>query len=280
MEGIEEHRPLLFSLAYNILGEVQEAEDIVQDVFETWYSKRPEVRFPKAYLSKAVVNRAIDRLEALKKVRELYKGPWLPVPIVTEKPPADEGSLADPLPYALLSLLEKLNPVERAAFILRQAFDFPYGEISEMCNQSEENVRQLVHRAREKLQHSRSRYETTIEERQRLLNAFLEASAKQDATQLKDILHHDVILYTDGGGKVNAAVVPVHGSEKIIAFLKNVVKGALDTFEVKPVVVNGSAGALLIDKHTGLTDTICTLETDGKRITGLYFVRNPEKIRV
>lgn len=278
MEGIEEHRPLLFSLAYNILGEVQEAEDIVQDVFETWYSKRPEVRFPKAYLSKAVVNRAIDRLEALKKVRELYKGPWLPVPIVTEKPPADEGSLADPLPYALLSLLEKLNPVERAAFILRQAFDFPYGEISEMCNQSEENVRQLVHRAREKLQHSRSRYETTIEERQRLLNAFLEASAKQDATQLKDILHHDVILYTDGGGKVNAAVVPVHGSEKIIAFLKNVVKGALDTFEVKPVVVNGSAGALLIDKHTGLTDTICTLETDGKRITGLYFVRNPEKI--
>ena len=278
MEGIEEHRPLLFSLAYNILGEVQEAEDIVQDVFETWYSKRPEVRFPKAYLSKAVVNRAIDRLEALKKVRELYKGPWLPVPIVTEKPPADEGSLADPLPYALLSLLEKLNPVERAAFILRQAFDFPYGEISEMCNQSEENVRQLVHRAREKLQHSRSRYETTIEERQRLLNAFLEASAKQDATQLKDILHHDVILYTDGGGKVNAAVVPVHGSEKIIAFLKNVVKGALDTFEVKPVVVNGSAGALLIDKHTGLTDTICTLETDGNRITGLYFVRNPEKI--
>lgn len=150
MEDIHHHRPLLFSLAYDILGEVQEAEDIVQDVFESWFSKQPEVQFPKAYLSRAVVNKSIDRLEALKKTREVYKGPWLPVPIVSPiASPDEKAQSGDPLPYALLSVLEKLNPVERAAFILRHAFDFPYSEISEMCNLPEENARQLVHRAQE-----------------------------------------------------------------------------------------------------------------------------------
>src|SRR5690606_32046706 len=163
MEDIYRHRPLLFSLAYNILGEVQVAEDIVQDVFEAWFSRQPDVSFPKAYLSRAVVNRPIDRLEALKKTREVYKGPWLPVPIVEETSSPEDRQSGDPLPYALLSVLEKLNPVERAAFILRQAHDFPYSEISEMCNQPEENVRQLVHRAREKLQQSRVRYEASVE---------------------------------------------------------------------------------------------------------------------
>src|SRR5690606_36238918 len=142
------------------------------------------------------------------------------------------------------------------------------------------NVRQLVHRAREKLQQSRVRYEASVEERQRLLNAFLDASMKHDVTALKEILHQDVIMYTDGGGRVSSAVVPVRGPEKIINFLANVVKGALDTFEIKPVIVNGSAGALLINKTNGKVDTLCTLETDGERITGLYFVRNPEKIGV
>ena len=278
MEDIYQHRPLLFSLAYDILGEVQEAEDIVQDVFESWFSKQPEVQFPKAYLSRAVVNRSIDRLEALKKAREAYKGPWLPVPIVSEISTPDERQSGDPLPYALLSVLEKLNPVERAAFILRHAFDFPYSEISEMCDLPEENARQLVHRAQEKLQRPRVRYEASMEERQRLLNAFLEATSRQDATALKEILHHDVIMYSDGGGKVAAAVVPVRGPEKIISFLTNALKDALNIFELKPVMVNGSAGALLINKATGRPDTICTLETDGQRIISLYFVRNPEKI--
>ena len=121
MEDIHQHRPLLFSLAYDILGDVQEAQDIVQDVYESWFSKEREVRFPKAYLSRAVVNKSIDRLEALKKARELYKGPWLPVPIVSETSHAAEGQIADLLPYALMNMLEKLNPVERAAFVLRSA---------------------------------------------------------------------------------------------------------------------------------------------------------------
>ena len=280
MEDIHQHRPLLFSLAYDILGDVQEAEDIVHDVFESWFSKQPEVQFPKAYLSRAVVNKSIDRLETLKKAREAYKGPWLPVPVVSEISSLDERQAGDQLPYALVSVLEELNPVERAAFVLRHAFDLPYSEISEMCNLPEENVRQLVHRAQGKLQNPRVRYEASNEERQRLLNAFLDASEKNDASTLKEILHHDVVMYTDGGGKVSAAVVPVRGPEKIINFLANILKDAANTFEVKPVIVNGSAGALLIERATGRIDTICTLETDGQRITGLYFVRNPEKIFV
>lgn len=278
MEDIHQHRPLLFSLAYDILGDVQEAEDIVQDIFETWFSKERDVQHPKAYLSRAVVNKSIDRLEALKKERELYKGPWLPVPVVSEIADPADKQVADPLPYALLNLLEKLNPVERAAFVLRHAFDYPYHEISDMFDIPEENARQLVHRAQDKLQRPRVRYEATVEDRQRLLNAFLEASAKRDATALKEILHNDAIMYTDGGGKVSAAVVPVRGSEKIINFVLNVLKGLKDVFEMKPVIVNGSAGVVLINKTTGTTDTICTLETEGDRITGLYFVRNPEKI--
>lgn len=282
MENIHRHRPLLFSLAYNILGDVQEAEDIVQDIFESWFFKQPEVKFPKAYLSSAVVKKSIDRLEKLRKIREVYKGPWLPVPIVSEISYADDMQSrigdGDPLPYALLSMLEKLNPVERAAFLLRHAFDFPYNEISQMCNLSEENARQIVSRAAEKLKRPRVRYEASVEDRQRLLNAFLDACLSQDVSILKDILHKDVILYTDGGGKVNAAIFPVRGPEKIITFLKNVLKDSGDVFLRKDMIVNGSAGALVIDKKTGITDTICTLETDGFRITALYAVRNPDKI--
>jgi RNA polymerase sigma-70 factor (ECF subfamily) len=280
MYDIHQHRPLLFSLAYDILGDVHEAEDIVHDVFESWFLKQTEVQFPKAYLSRAVVNKSIDRLETLKKSREAYKGPWLPVPMVSEIPSWEERQAGDPLPYALLIVLEKLNPVERAAFVLRHAFDFPYSEISQMCDLPEENVRQLVHRAQEKLQKPRVRYEASIEERQRLLNAFLDAAARNDASKLKEILHHDVVMYTDGGGKVSAAVVPVRGPDKVINFLLSVLKDAVNTFEIKPAIVNGSAGALLIERATGRIDTIATLETDGQGITGLYFVRNPEKILV
>ena len=279
MENVHQHRPLLFSLAYHILGEVAEAEDVVQDTFETWFSKQPNVQFPKAYLSRAVINRSIDRLEMLKKARETYKGIWLPVPIVSDNVAGTQNEFAgDPLPYALLALLEKLNPIERAAFILREAFDFDYGEISDICNISEDNARQLVHRAQDKLQKPRIKYEASTEQQERLLQAFLQASATQDTTSLKSILHHDVIMYSDGGGKVAAAAIPLVGPDKIITFLTNVLKGALDLFEVRMVSVNGSPGAAIVNKETRVIDTVFTLESDGHQITGLYFIRNPEKI--
>lgn len=269
----------MYSLAYHILGEIQEAEDVVQDVFESWFSKRPDVEFPKAYLSRAVVNRSVDRLEKLKKTRASYKGSWLPVPIVSEVASGDE-SISDPLPYALLSLLEKLNPLERAAFILRHAFDTDYSEIAVICDMPEDNVRQMVHRAQEKLQKPRTRYSASIEERQRLLNAFLQAMSSADVTTLKNILHQDVIMYSDGGGKVAAAPMPLHGPDKIFTFLNNILKSIGDRFDVMPIHVNGSPGILFRNHTTGAPDTIFTIDTDGSTITSLYLIRNPDKIHL
>src|SRR5690606_17276689 len=154
----------------------------------------------------------------------------------------------------------------------------PYDEIAEMCSVSEENARQLVHRAQEKLQRPRARFEASDEQKQRLLDAFLDASGKQDATRLKELLHDDVIRYSDGGGKAQAAMVPVHGRDKLIHFLINVVKGAIGNYDIKPALVNGAPGALLINRETRRVDTVCTLEVEGGSITGGYLLRKPDKI--
>ncbi|HEX6226399.1 MAG TPA: sigma-70 family RNA polymerase sigma factor [Chryseolinea sp.] len=278
MEEILRHRRLLFSIAYNILGEVHEAEDIVQDIYEHWFAKQPTVGFPKAYLSKAVVTKSIDRLAALKKDREHYKGPWLPVPLIDENFSLNDEEPTDPLPYALLTVLEKLNPVERAAFILRRAFDHSYAEISEMCNMNEESVRQLIHRAHEKLLKPRVRYTVADPQRERLLIAFLQACRTRDSRGLKEILHQDVIMYSDGGGKASAAVVPLKGATKIINFLMKVLDNVTVRFDMKIVTVNGAPGAILFDKTSGKIDTVMTFQTEDEKIVDFYFVRNPDKI--
>src|SRR5690606_32988137 len=124
----------------------------------------------------------------------------------------------------------------------------------------------------------RARFEASDEQKQRLLDAFLEASARQDTTRLKEMLHEDVVMYSDGGGKAQAAMVPVHGRDKLIHFLVNVVKGAIGNYDIRPAFVNGAPGALLINRDTGRVDTVCTLETEGESITGVYLLRNPDKI--
>jgi len=275
-DSVYQHRPLLFSLAYNILGDSQEAEDIVQDTFEKWFSKEQEVQYPKAYLCRMAVNRSIDRLEVLKKERALYTGTWLPVPYVTTS--SGESSGQDLLPYALLSTLEKLNPVERAVFILREAFDYSYTDIAAFCAVSEEYARQVQHRASEKLQKPRIKFETSNEKQQQLLEAFLQASANEDTASLAKLLRDDVTLFADGGGKVSSSLVPIYGPDKIVKFLAGILQKVRGTIEVKFVLVNGVPGALLIDKNTGKTDTIFTITTDGSLISELFLVRNPDKI--
>lgn len=276
-DSVHQHRPLLFSLAYNILGDTQEAEDIVQDAFVTWFSKEQDVEYPKAYLSKIVVNRSIDRLEALKKQRDLYKGTWLPVPLVTQEA-VKSDDLKDNLPYAMLSTLEKLNPVERAVFILREAFNHSYTEIAALCNIAEDHARQLQHRAHEKIQNPKRRFDSNEEKQQQLLEAFLQACLQEDTTSLMKILKDDVILYSDGGGKVSASLVPIYGPDMILKFLLAVLQKTRGTIDIKFVRVNGAPGALLINKDSGKTDTIFTLSSDGDRITDLFLVRNPDKI--
>lgn len=276
-ENIYEHRPLLISLAYSILGDIQEAEDIVQDTFEGWYEKHRSVQYPKAYLSRVVVNKSIDRLEAAKKERELYTGPWLPVPIVNETP-APDGNSQDLLPMAVLTLLEKLNPLERAVFILREAFDYPYNEIADLCNLPEDHARQLLHRAKEKIQSPRARYQVDRPQQQRLMEAFLTACENSDEQALKKLLADDVSFFSDGGGKVAASRVPLYGPEAVMRFLLPIIARIKDSIEMRFVEVNGGPGALFINKESGMVDTIFTLDIDDGKIASLYLVRNPEKI--
>ncbi len=276
-ENIHKHRPLLVSLAYNILGDIQEAEDIVQDAFATWYEKERSVQHPKAYLSRVVVNKPIDRLEAARKERELYKGPWLPVPIVNETP-APERNTPDLLPYAVLTLLEKLNPMERAVFILREAFDYSYREIGDLCGLPEDHTRQLLHRAREKIQRPRSRFQADRAQQQRLIEAFLNACERNDEEELKRLLAEDVSFFSDGGGKVAAAAVPLYGHDSVLRFWLPIVNRIKDKIESKFVDVNGSPGALFLSKESGKIDTIFTIDIEGDKIRAIYTVRNPDKI--
>jgi RNA polymerase sigma-70 factor (ECF subfamily) len=276
-ENIHKHRPLLISLAYNILGDIQEAEDIVQDAFEGWYEKQRSVQYPKAYLSRVVVNKSIDRLEAARKERELYKGPWLPVPVVNETPTPDQNT-QDMLPIAVLTLLEKLNPLERAVFILREAFDYPYSEIAELCELPEDHARQILHRAREKIQRPRSRFQVDRTQQQRLMEAFLKACEKSDEEELRRLLAEDVTFFSDGGGKVAAAVVPLYGPDSILKFWLPIVARIKDNIEARFVDVNGCAGAWFLDKKSGKIDSIFTIDIEGDKIKGIFTVRNPDKI--
>jgi RNA polymerase sigma-70 factor (ECF subfamily) len=269
-------RPYLFSIAYNMLGIVEDAEDIVQDAFEKWISVK-EAKVPKAYLGRMVVNQCIDRTGELKRQRESYTGTWLPEPYITM-----EADPAPTLEYGLLFLLERLNPVERAVFILRESFSDDYSSIAEVMNLSADNCRQLLHRAHEKL--GRTKTVTVDAAKQRALTeAFLFALQQQDRTALDELLRSDVELFSDGGGKRAAAIKPLFGLDKVLKFLFGVVQiteQAGEEFDYRPECVNGRPAALLFARATGELDSMQYVEHDENGIARLLFVRNPEKLRV
>lgn len=269
-------RPYLFSIAYNMLGMVEEAEDVVQDAFEKWISVK-EAKVPKAYLGRMVVNQSIDRLGELKAQRETYIGPWLPEPYITMEP--------DPAPsleYGLLFLLERLNPVERAVFILRESFSEEYSSIAEMMNLTSENCRQLLHRAHEKL--GRNKLLPVDAAKQRALTeAFVFALHRQDRSALDEILRSDVELFSDGGGKRSAALRPLFGIQKVLKFLFGVLhlpEAQEDEFQYRPAFVNGRPAALLFRASNGELDSVQYVEPDENGIVRLLFVRNPDKLKV
>lgn len=269
-------RPYLFSISYNMLGMVEEAEDIVQDVFEKWMSAG-EIREPKAYLARIAVNQSINRLNDLRLTRENYVGMWLPEPYITLEP--------EPVPtleYGVLFLLERLNPNERAVFILRESFSEEYQSIADITGLSAENCRQLLHRAHEKL--GRSKPLQADPEKQRALTiAFLTALHGQDRSELDTLLRSDIELYSDGGGKRAAALKPLFGLEKVIKFLIGVTQlpEALENqFEYRAVYVNGRPAALLFNTTTEQLDSMQYVELEGQEITKLLFVRNPDKLQI
>lgn len=268
-------RPYLFGIAYNMLGGIEEAEDIVQDVYEKWLSVK-EARVPKAYLGRMVVNNSINRLNDLKVQRENYKGYWLPEPYITL-----EQDHTPTIEYGLLVLLERLNPSERAVFILRESFSEDYHTIAELTGLSPDNCRQLLHRAHEKL--GRPATHPTDPSRQlALTEAFLYALHSRDLTSLSRLLRNDVELFNDGGGKRAAALKPLFGLQKVLKFLNGVMSlpESQENFDYRPAYVNGSPCALIFRRSTGELDSMQYVESDKGIITRLLYVRNPDKLTI
>lgn len=269
-------RPYLFSISYNMLGMVEEAEDVVQDVFEKWMSAS-EVLDAKAYLARVAINQSINRLKELRKIRENYVGMWLPEPYITLEP--------EPVPtleYGMLFLLERLNPNERAVFILRESFSEEYTSIAAITGLSAENCRQLLHRAHEKL--GRSKPLQVDPEKQRAFTiAFLTALHGQDRSELNQLLRKDIELYSDGGGKRAAALKALFGLEKVVKFLLGVTQlpeAKENQFEYRSVYVNGRPAALLFNRTTEQLDSMQYVEMTEEEITKLLFVRNPDKLKI
>lgn len=260
-------------------GETAEAEDIVQDVFAQWLQREnAAVENAKAYLARMTVNASIDRLNRLKAERELYTGPWLPEPYITAAPDSD---LPD-IEYGLLFLLERLNPIERAVFILRESFGEDYDTIAELTGQKPENCRQLLHRSREKLRTSVLK-PADPEKLKALTEAFLFALHSQNREMLEGILKQDIVVYSDGGGKRWAALKPVAGLEKVLKFLFGIQQhNAQQQTELRyeAAYFNGQPAALLYHTTSGEIDAAITLIYDEEGVSELLFIRNPDKLRV
>lgn len=272
-------RPYLFKIAYNMMGMVEEAEDIVQDVYEKWLkTNRPEVENLKMYLARMVVNQSINRLNEVKAVRETYIGFWLPEPYIT----LDVNPEMPSVDYGLMMLLERLNPLERAVFILRESFSEKYDTIAGLTEQSEDNCRQLLHRARAKM-HSVAAKPVDTDKHRTLTEAFLSALHQQDRSALEDILLHDIELYNDGGGKRAAALKPLFGLDKVVKFLIGVTKQGADkgdTYTYQPGFFNGHPAALLYHEVTGELDSALCVNFDDNGISRILFIRNPDKLNV
>jgi RNA polymerase sigma-70 factor, ECF subfamily len=269
-------RPYLFKIAYSMLGEIAEAEDMVQDVYEKWIAAE-NVREPKAYLARMVVNQSIKRLNELKTLRETYTGPWLPEPIITL-----EATDSPTIEYGLLFLLERLNPIERAVFILRESFNEDYSYIAELTGLSTDNCRQTLHRSYDKLDRKPNHAVDTLKHNA-LIEAFLLSVIQRDRTSLEQILRNDIELFSDGGGKRNAALKPLFGFEKVHKFFFGVMQlteNQGEEFEFVPAFVNGVPAALILRKADRSLDSIQYFECDDAVITRLLLVRNPDKLRL
>jgi RNA polymerase sigma-70 factor (ECF subfamily) len=220
----EVYRPLLFSLAYRMLGTRADAEDIVQDAYLRWRSaSQEEVRAPKSYLTTVVARLSLDSLKSARRKRETYVGEWLPEPLV-EPPGSSAVEMAESLSLAFLHILETLSPDERVAFLLREVFEADYAEIAATLDTSEANCRQLITRARKHIHDRRPRFKVDQARQQSVLRQFLIAAQTGDPSQLLPLLSPDVVMHSDGGGKVAATINPIYGADKVSRFFQGIAK--------------------------------------------------------
>ncbi|MFJ1899801.1 MULTISPECIES: RNA polymerase sigma-70 factor [unclassified Streptomyces] len=278
----EEHRPVLTGVAYRMLGRIADAEDVVQEAWLRWSAVvREDVREPRAFLVRTVTRLAIDRLRQLRSRREAYVGPWLPEPLVTDFGPAvpdtaERAVFADSVSVAVLVVLESLSPLERAVFVLREAFGFPYGEIAAALDRTEAAVRQLAGRARRHVEERKPRYDVDPVQRRDLTERFLAAAAGGDIDALLALLAPDVRLVGDSGGKSKAPLRILESADKVSRFLVAIAQEPIPDLEIRSLELNGGPALLvLID---GKPDSAMQVDVRDGLIQCVYIVRNPDKL--
>ncbi|MCW1099292.1 MULTISPECIES: RNA polymerase sigma-70 factor [Streptomyces] len=269
-------RPQLFGIAYRVLGSAAEAEDIVQETWLRWQSTdRSKVHEPTAFLTTVATRLAINVAQSARVRRESYVGPWLPEPVDTTQDPHLGAERAEAVEMAVLLLLEKLNPVERTAYVLREAFDYPYGRIAEILETSEANTRQLVSRGRKHLAAERKEAVTPTAHR-RLLEVFLSAARTGDLSVLEDVLTADVVSYTDGNGMRGASRIPVVGLPHVSRYLVAFAPRFWPQSQVRWVEANGRPAVLVLSGEKAVALLTADISADG--IDRLMWVMNPAKL--
>jgi RNA polymerase sigma-70 factor (TIGR02957 family) len=273
------HRSLLFTVAYEMLGSAADAEDVVQETWLRWAdigdAARAEVRDPRGYLVRIVTRQALNRMRSLARQREEYVGEWLPEPLLTSPDVAEDVEFAESLSIAMLAVLETLLPAERAVFVLREVFDVPYDEIAEAVGKSSAAVRQIAHRARQRVAARRPRMAVSRIEQQQVVERFLAALTTGDVQGLMDVLAPDVVVVGDGGGLAPTARHPVTGREQVVSILSRFSQFAPGA-EVVTLLLNGAVAARI--DPAGELDTAVAFAVEDGRIARIYAIRNPHKL--
>ncbi|MFI6728040.1 RNA polymerase sigma-70 factor [Streptomyces sp. R-74717] len=278
----EDHRPVLTGVAYRMLGRIADAEDVVQEAWLRWSSaSREQVREPRAFLVRITTRLAIDRLRQVQSRHEAYVGPWLPEPLVTDFGPAvpdtaEQAVLADSVSVAVLVVLESLSPLERAVFVLREAFGFPYAEIAATLDRTEAAVRQLAGRARHHVEERKPRYDVDPAQRRDLTERFLAAAAGGDIEELLALLAPDVRLVGDSGGKSKAPLRVIESADKVGRFLIAVAHNQAQDLDMRFLELNGAPGLLVLSG--GKPDSVFQVDVRDGLIQCVYIVRNPDKL--
>jgi RNA polymerase sigma-70 factor (TIGR02957 family) len=271
------HRNLLFTVAYEMLGSAADAEDVLQETWLRWVGVDLDaVREQRAYLVRITTRQALARLRTLGRRKESYVGPWLPEPLLTAPDVAEDVELADSVSIAMLLVLETLAPTERAVFVLREVFDLGYDEIAEAVDKSPAAVRQIAHRARAHVAARRPRGVASPAEIRGALEAFQRAVETGDLQSLLDLLAPDVVLLGDGGGVKHAVLRPIVGADRVARLLEAGMPRIGGGISVEPAQINGCPA--LIVRRGGEIDDVVAVRIDDGMISGLYIVRNPEKL--
>lgn len=285
VETFQSHRPSLFAVAYRMLGSATDAEDVVQDAWLRFSAAQPaDLRSARAYLTTIVTRLCLDRLKSARASREDYVGPWLPEPVATDDRRGPERSLAqaESVTLAFMVLLETLTPEERAVFLLREVFDYEYGEIAAMLDATPANCRQLFHRAKTRIAERKPRFRAAAEDKRPLVERFVRAFSEGSEEELTRVLAADVGFWSDGGGKVLAARRPVFGRDHVVNLLVGIRRTApaagvpLDSVTIDIVEVNGEPAFVL--RVAGRLDGVYVLTMDEGVISAIRVVRNPDKL--